>query len=75
MIIMLFRSDRRENIDIEEDQALSSHMNELVKQLTGFISVNRFMAEDWESFGLARFESKEALQAGERIPIILMPSA
>ena len=68
MIIVLFKADLREDANREDYQATLRHMRELVQQIPGFISVKRFVADDGESFTLARFASEEALEAWRTQP-------
>jgi heme-degrading monooxygenase HmoA len=61
MIVVLFNAERREEIDLEGYQALAKRMNELVREIPGFISVKKYVAADGEAVTIARFESEEAL--------------
>ncbi|HEV2457613.1 MAG TPA: antibiotic biosynthesis monooxygenase [Ktedonobacterales bacterium] len=61
MVIVLFGTELRADADLEEYQARSRRMNELVRQIPGFISVKGYTADDGEEVTIARFESEEAL--------------
>ena len=63
MIIVLFATELRPDADLADYQASSRRMNELVRQIPGFISVKGYTASDGDEVVIARFESEEALDA------------
>jgi heme-degrading monooxygenase HmoA len=63
MVIVLFGTQMREGADLAEHEARSQRMNELARQMPGFISVKGYAAPDGDEVVIARFESKEALDA------------
>lgn len=68
MIIVLFGTELREDADLEDYRMTAKRMHELVRQVPGFISAKRFVAEDGEPVVIVRFESEEALQAWRNHP-------
>ena len=68
MIIVLFSAERRDDMNLEEYQACNQRMRELVRQMPGFISRKRFVADDGEALSIFRFESEEALEAWRNFP-------
>lgn len=63
VIVVLFGTELRPDIDRAEYVARNARMDELVRQLPGFISVKSYTAEDGDRVVIARFESAEALNA------------
>ena len=63
MVVVLFGTKMRSDADLDEYSRRSKHMNELVKQIPGFISIKGFVADDGDEVSIARFESEEALNA------------
>lgn len=63
MIVLLFKSELRKDLDKEQYQAARARMMDLVQGIPGFISYKRFTAEDGETIAIARFNSKEALES------------
>ena len=63
MIVVLFGTELRADADLTEYRARSRRMNELVRQIPGFISVKSYTSEDGDEVTIARFESQEALDA------------
>jgi heme-degrading monooxygenase HmoA len=53
----------REGADLAEYEARSERMNELARQMPGFISVKGYAAPDGDEVVIAPFESEEALDA------------
>ena len=68
MIIVLIRTVFRKDVDSQEYAAVSARMNELVKEMPGFISIKGYTAEDGDEVSIARFESEEALAAWRNHP-------
>ena len=63
MVVVLFGTKMRDDADLEDYSQHSRRMNELVRQIPGFLSIQVFVAEDGEEVAVARFESEEALDA------------
>jgi heme-degrading monooxygenase HmoA len=63
MVVVLFGTKLRDNADLDEYRDRSRRMNELVRQIPGFISIKGFVAENGEEVSIARFESEDALDA------------
>jgi heme-degrading monooxygenase HmoA len=63
MVIVLCGTELRADADLEEYQARSRRMNELVRKIPDFISVKCYTADDGDEVTIARFESEEALDA------------
>jgi heme-degrading monooxygenase HmoA len=69
MVIVLFGNQMREGADLAEYEARSARMNELARQMPGFISVKDYTSvkgyttPDGDEVVIARFESREALDA------------
>ncbi len=61
MVIVLFETELQEDADLDEFEALSERMNELVRQMPGCVSVKRYTAADGDEVVIARFASEEAL--------------
>jgi heme-degrading monooxygenase HmoA len=61
MVVVLFGTKLRHDVDRAEYGERSRRMGELVEQIPGFISIKRFVAEDGDVVNIARFESQEAL--------------
>jgi heme-degrading monooxygenase HmoA len=51
----------RDDADLAEYRERSKRMNELVRQIPGFISIKGFSSEDGDEVSIARFETEEAL--------------
>jgi heme-degrading monooxygenase HmoA len=68
MIVVMHSAKRREDINLEEYQALAKRMGELVRQIPGFISHKKVVATNGESFAITQFESEEALAAWRNHP-------
>jgi heme-degrading monooxygenase HmoA len=63
MIVVLFGARMRADADLAEYRARSRRMDELVRQIPGFISVTSYTSEDGDEVTIARFESHAALDA------------
>jgi len=63
MVIVLFGTEMREDADLEDYEARSARMDDLVRQMPGFISVKSYTAADGDEVVIARFASEEALDA------------
>ena len=63
MVIVLFGTEKRADIDLAEYEECNQRMGELVRQIPGFISVKSYTADDGDRVVIARFESEEALDA------------
>src|SRR5579864_6325927 len=63
MIVVLFSTTARGDLDLEDYRRASARMRELVATVPGFISYNTYRAEDGEAVVIVRFDSEEALDA------------
>lgn len=63
MVIVVLGTELRKGADVADYVARSERMDELVRQIPGFISVKNYTAADGEEITLARFASEEALDA------------
>jgi len=63
MVVVLFGTKMRSDADLDEYSRRSKRMNELVREIPGFISIKGFLADDGEEVSIARFESEQALDA------------
>jgi heme-degrading monooxygenase HmoA len=63
MVVVLFGTKMREDADLDEYTSRSRRMNELVREVQGFLGVKSYVAEDGDEVTIARFESEEALKA------------
>ncbi len=63
MVIVLFGTELRADVDRAEYEERNRRMSELVEQMPGFISVKSYTADDGDRVVIARFESEEALDA------------
>lgn len=63
MIVLLFKSQLRTDIDAQDYQA-----TRVVNKIPGFVSYKTFRAEDGETLAIARFTSEEALEAWRNHP-------
>ena len=61
MVVVLFATKKRSDIDLEEYSARNERMYELVQQIPGFIEIKGYVSDDGERISIARFESEEAL--------------
>ncbi len=63
MIVVLFGTQMRADADLAEYRTRSRRMNDLVRQIPGFIFVKSYTSEDGDEVTIARFETQEALDA------------
>ncbi len=68
MVIVMFQVEMRKDVDLVDYDACSQRMDELVRQIPGFISIKGYVAEDGEKISIVRFESKEALDMWRHHP-------
>jgi heme-degrading monooxygenase HmoA len=68
MVLVVFGTKMRDDADLDEYARHSRLMNELVKQIPGFISIKGFVGEDGEQISIARFESDDAVKAWRSHP-------
>lgn len=62
MVVVLFGTKMRADVNLDEYASRSRRMNELVGEIPGFISVKGYVSEDGDEISIARFESEEALR-------------
>lgn len=63
MIVVLFSTKPREDLDVGAYQHTSARMRDLAAAMPGFISYNTYTADSGEGIAVVRFESEEALEA------------
>lgn len=63
MVVVLFGTKMRADASLDEYHRRSERMNELVREIPGFISIKGFVGNDGDEVSIARFESEEALEA------------
>lgn len=68
MIVVLFSTTPREDLDVEAYRYASVRMRELVAAMPGFISYNTYTADSGEGIAVVRFESEEAFEAWRTHP-------
>jgi heme-degrading monooxygenase HmoA len=62
VVLVVFGTRMRDDVDLEEYSRHSLRMRELVQEIPGFISIKGFVGEDGEEISIARFESDEAVK-------------
>jgi heme-degrading monooxygenase HmoA len=62
MVVVLFGTNKRDDIDAAEYTQRNERMSELVQQIPGFIEIKGYVSEDGERISVARFESEDALK-------------
>ena len=68
MVVVLFGTELRSDLDRAEYAARNERLEELVRQSPGFISVKSYTGADGDRVVIARFESAEALAAWRSHP-------
>ena len=68
MMLVLFDTEPRADIDTAEYERAGERMEALVSQMPGFVSAKRYSSSDGESFTMVKFESEEALEAWRNHP-------
>ncbi len=68
MIVVLFSSVARPDIDADEYGRASARMREIVASVPGFIAFNTYSSDDGEDLVVARFDSLEAVDAWRNHP-------
>lgn len=63
MVVIVFRSRLREDVDMAALEALGAEMAAIASGMPGFLSYKDFAAEDGELATLVEFESEAALLA------------
>jgi heme-degrading monooxygenase HmoA len=61
MIVILFGTEKRDDIDLDEYEARNERMYEIVSAMPGFLGIKGYVSEDGERISVARFESEESL--------------
>ena len=61
MIVLLFKSQLRADIDSQDYQAARARMMDLVKKVPGFISYKTFRADDGKTLAIARQRGQSAM--------------
>ena len=68
MIIVLIRTQLRDDVDLAVYEALDAHMYALVQRISGFLSAKTYHSEDGDQISLIRFASLEALRVWKEHP-------
>lgn len=68
MVVIVFRTRLRPNVDQQALAQLGARMYELAAAMPGFLSYKDFTAEDGENVSIAEFESPETLAAWREHP-------
>lgn len=68
MVIVLFNTQPRVDLDAAAYHAASKRMVALASEIPGFISFRRYASEDGDSFAMVKFDSEEALEAWRHHP-------
>jgi heme-degrading monooxygenase HmoA len=68
MVITLFRSELRADIDQAAYEAAFGEMYELASQMPGFISIDGYSGSDGSELAVVCFESEETLRAWREHP-------
>lgn len=63
MVVVLFSTRGRDDVDVDDHSRTSARMRELVAKVPGFISYNTYEDQTGEGVAIARFESHTALDA------------
>lgn len=63
MVVVLFGTNKRDDIDLEEYGERNERMYDIVSKMPGFLGIKGYVSEDGERISVARFESDEALKA------------
>ena len=68
MVLLLFKTQPRPDIDQEAYQRASARMYELASKMPGFISIKGYTADDGERLSIVKFESAETMEAWRTHP-------
>jgi heme-degrading monooxygenase HmoA len=68
MVLTVFRSRARGDVDLTPLAAIGARMHELATSMPGFISYKDFMAADGETVTIVEFESEEMQRAWREHP-------
>lgn len=68
MILTVFRSRPRPDLDVEAVTKLGARMYELATRMPGFVSYKDFASEDGETVSIVEFESEETQRAWREHP-------
>lgn len=68
MMLVVFRSRLRPQVDLEALGALGARMHALATQMPGFVSYKDYASEDGESVTVVLFESESTLLAWREHP-------
>ncbi|HET9954667.1 MAG TPA: antibiotic biosynthesis monooxygenase [Polyangiaceae bacterium] len=60
-VLVLIRTTLRPDCDVATYEAMDARMNELLREIPGYLGVKGYTAEDGESVAIAEFASHEAL--------------
>ena len=68
MMVLLFKSQLRADVNEREYHRTRARMMELVEKIPGFMSYKTFRADDGETVAIAKFETEAALDAWRHHP-------
>ncbi len=68
MIVIVFRTRVRSDVDMQHLAAMGARMYELATAMPGFVSYKDYTAEDGENVSIVEFESEETLLAWRNHP-------
>jgi len=68
MVVVVFRSRLRKDIDEQALGTVGARMYEIASQMPGFLSYKDFAAQDGENVTIVEFESNETLAAWREHP-------
>lgn len=68
MLVVLFSTTERDDVDVSEYRRTSARMRELVSQMPGFVSYNSYWSEEGRGVAVVRFDSDDALNAWRTLP-------
>ncbi len=68
MVLLLFKTQQRSDINQEDYQKAGARMQELASKMPGFISIKGYTADDGERLSIIKFESAETMEAWRTHP-------
>ncbi len=69
MLVVLFSTTERDDMDLSGYRGTSGRMHELVSQVPGFISYNGYQSDDGQpGVAVARFDSEQTLETWRALP-------
>ena len=68
MVLVIFGRKMRADANLDEYRQHHDRMDEIVRQIPGFIDIKGYRADDGQELAIVRFESLEALDAWRNHP-------